>query len=233
MEVVGSDSHLNLPPQCWHWSPTQPGLHTQWPVDVLHCPFIHGLSHSFASVIVGSPRSSPKAEKMSSVWSIEARPPTSTSPLVRLRMQAGRRIAPSILQKDGYCSKQVRTTSPLLVGFECDRHWFSSSVEIWERLLPISLLFLILISFLHYIFPGKWRTDCRCHEDIYFIMGLSMKAPSGLLWGLAIVWEFCGRQLSLKQYLTHPYSTHTLTHHTHTTTTNITHTPQQTHPYQM
>lgn len=153
MEVVGSDSHLNLPPQCWHWSPTQPGLHTQWPVDVLHCPFIHGLSHSFASVIVGSPRSSPKAEKMSSVWSIEARPPTSTSPLVRLRMQAGRRIDPSILQKDGYCSKQVRTTSPLLVGFECDRHWFSSSVEIWERLLPISLLFLILISFLHHIFP--------------------------------------------------------------------------------
>lgn len=67
---IVSSVYLNLPPQCWHWSPTQPGKHTQLPVTALHCPFIHGLSHSFASVKPGSPESSTTAESSSAVVSI-------------------------------------------------------------------------------------------------------------------------------------------------------------------
>ncbi|TNN39641.1 hypothetical protein EYF80_050199 [Liparis tanakae] len=64
--------------QCWHWSPTQPGRHAQLPVAALHCPFTHGLSHSFASVTPGSAESSPAAESRSAVVSIRrlrTRPP--------------------------------------------------------------------------------------------------------------------------------------------------------------
>lgn len=87
-------SYLNLPPQCWHWSPTQPGKHTQLPVAVLHCPFMHGLSHSFASVELGNPDSSPAADSSSAVVSISRlRPRTEPQP----EPEQARRVAPYIL----------------------------------------------------------------------------------------------------------------------------------------
>lgn len=96
--------YLNRPPQCWHWSPTQPGKHTQLPVAVLHCPFIHGLSHSFASVTPGSAESSPTTESRSAVDSISRlrlrpRPEPESVPVpvpVPVPEQA-RRVAPYIL----------------------------------------------------------------------------------------------------------------------------------------
>lgn len=84
--------YLNRPPQCWHWSPTQPGKHTQLPVAVLHCPFIQGLSHSFASVKPGSPESSPITESRSAVVSIRRLRP-------RPEPEQARRVAPYILSQ--------------------------------------------------------------------------------------------------------------------------------------
>lgn len=84
--------YLNRPPQCWHWSPTQPGKHTQLPVAVLHCPFIQGLSHSFASVKPGSPESSPITDNRSAVVSISRLRP-------RPEPEQARRVAPYILSQ--------------------------------------------------------------------------------------------------------------------------------------
>lgn len=88
--MAGCSPYLNRPPQCWHWSPTQPGKHTQLPVAVLHCPFIHGLSHSFASVKAGSPESSPITESRRAVVSITRLRP-------RPEPEQARRVAPYIL----------------------------------------------------------------------------------------------------------------------------------------
>lgn len=84
--------YLNRPPQCWHWSPTQPGKQTQLPVAALHWPFIHGLSHSFASVKPGSPESSPITESKSAVVSISRLRP-------RPEPEQARRVAPYILSQ--------------------------------------------------------------------------------------------------------------------------------------
>ena len=92
--------YLNLPPQCWHWSPTQPGKHTQLPVAVLHWPFMHGLSHSFASVEPGSPESSPTTESRSAVVSISRLRP-------RPEPEQARRVAPYILAQKMAASRQA------------------------------------------------------------------------------------------------------------------------------
>ena len=87
-----SSLYLNRPPQCWHWSPTQPGEHTQLPVAALHWPFIHGLSHSFAWVKPGCPESSTVTESSSAVVSIgNLRPP--------LEPEQARRVEPNILSQ--------------------------------------------------------------------------------------------------------------------------------------
>lgn len=96
--------YLNLPPQCWHWSPTQPGKHTQLPAATLHWPFRHGLSHSFASVKSFRPESSTAADSRSAAVSVNKLRP-------RPEPEQAHRVAPHILRlKDG-CWRPARAAS--------------------------------------------------------------------------------------------------------------------------
>lgn len=137
--------YLNRPPQCWHWSPTQPGKHKQLPVAVLHCPFMHGLSHSFASVKLGGPNSSPMTESRSTVFSIDPRGLVSVTPRLRLRPKPvqARRIAPSILTKDG-CLRQALHYCGItnaLPGYEAP--WFVRRCDIQYFWYMMYTLFVV------------------------------------------------------------------------------------------
>lgn len=67
-------SYLKRPPQCWHWSPTQPGSQRQLPVAALHFPLMQCFSHSFASARDGSCTRTARAANEKSVRDTDKQP---------------------------------------------------------------------------------------------------------------------------------------------------------------
>lgn len=144
-------SYLNRPPQCWHWSPTQPGKHTQLPVAVLHCPFIHGLSHSFASVKPGSPDSSPATDSSSAVVSISRLRP-------RPEPEQARRVAPYILSQKMAAFNRRSAASEIREPTSCTRAAVVPLIGLRSASSRscyglVSWLKLVFAGYLVYIFP--------------------------------------------------------------------------------